>query len=615
MKKLFSFLLVALLAVCTAHATVPLKRTKTHTQKDGTTLTVKVIVHGNFLIYSTSDGFAVLPNKQGDYTYAVPTANGYDAGTVVAHEPADRSEAEREYVANTAVLMPFGAPAEKYSTRGIKSFATTRSDGLGTYGQTANGTLPSIGAPVVPVIMVEFPDEHFLATTTEEELTKMLNNEGYTDAATNTNIAGSVRDYFKSQSDGLFTPTFKVVAKVMAKNGYAYYGANVGSNNSYRASDLVKEAIQTATTAGKSFSEFVVKDKGGVPLVMIYFAGPGEQSSQDYTSPNRLWAHYNSAAYTIGTVKFNSYFVGNEQLFTYKRDANGGYMVDPRSTSSDPTYVVDSTKTVRDGIGLLCHELGHALGLPDFYTTYGATHDVPTPDYWSVMDGGCYWASGYRPVGYTAYERNLMGWLQVHDLTTAQACELYPFGSGTDKPMAYRIVNPNNSKEYLLMENRTQGTWYPSTLSGGMLVTHVNYDATTWNNNRVNNTASAMGYQVVAADGVEQKAYSTAQAGGDWRAAFKGDLYPSTSNVTEVASWKVYSGTTLEKPIYNIAYDSKASHIITFSFLDQTLVSGIEGVATEKSLGEAVVYDLQGRRVTQPTHGLYIVNGRKVLVP
>lgn len=165
------------------------------------------------------------------------------------------------------------------------------------------------------------------------------------------------------------------------------------------------------------------------------------------------------------------------------------------------------------------------------------------------------------------------------------------------------------------MENRTQGTWYPATLSSGMLVTHVNYDATTWNNNRVNNTASAMGYQVVAADGVEQKAYPIAQAGGDWRAAFKGDLYPGTSNVTEVASWKVYSGTTLEKPIYNIAYDSKDSHIITFSFLDQTLVSGIEGVATEKSIGEAVVYDLQGRRVTQPTHGLYIVNGRKVLVP
>lgn len=611
MKKLFSFLLVALLAVCTAHATVPLKRTKTHTQKDGTTLTVKVIVQGNFLIYSTSDGFAVLPNEQGDYTYAVPTANGYDAGTVVAHEPADRSEAEREYVANTAVLMPFGAPAEKYPTRGLKSFATTRTDGLGTYGQTANGTLPSIGAPVVPVIMVEFPDEHFLATTTEEELTKMFNSEGYTDAATNANIAGSVRDYFKSQSDGLFTPTFKVVAKVMAKNGYAYYGANVGSNNSYRVNELITEVLQTATTAGKSFSEFVVSDKGGVPLVFIYYAGSSESNSRDATRENRLWPHYSTNSRTVGGVKFNSYLVSNEQFFVYKRDASGKRIL----TDANGFPIVDSTKTVRDGIGLACHELGHALGLPDFYTTYGAEHDVPTPDFWSVMDGGCYWDNGYRPVGYTAYERNLMGWLQVHDLTTAQACELYPFGSGADKPMAYRIVNPNNSKEYLLMENRTKGTWYPAELSGGMLVTHVNYDATTWNNNRVNNTASAMGYQVVAADGMEQTASSIIEAGGDWRAAFKGDLYPGTSNVTEVASWKVYSGTTLEKPIYNIAYDSKDSHIITFSFLDQTLVSGIEGVATEKSIGEAVVYDLQGRRVTQPTHGLYIINGRKVLVP
>lgn len=302
-------------------------------------------------------------------------------------------------------------------------------------------------------------------------------------------------------------------------------------------------------------------------------------------------------------------------------------MVDPRSTSSEPTYVVDSTKTVRDGIGILCHELGHALGLPDFYLTYGAKHNVPTPDYWSLMDEGCYWKSGYVPVGLTAYERNMLGWLKIQDLTTAQACELYPFGSGEDKTMAYRIVNPNNVKEYLILENRTPGTWYPSQFGSGMLVTRVNYDAAKWNRNTVNNTSTAMGYQVVAADSVAQKLSSVAASVAQKDisqeeknlaifAPFKGDLYPGTSNVTEVPSWAVYAGTTLEKPIYNIAYYKGTSNVITFSYLDRTIVSGIEGVQTTTEIPQTTtIYDLQGRRVTHPTRGLYIINGRKVFIP
>ena len=42
------------------------------------------------------------------------------------------------------------------------------------------------------------------------------------------------------------------------------------------------------------------------------------------------------------------------------------------------------------------------------------------------------------------------------------------------------------------------------------------------------------------------------------------------------------------------------------------LPSGIRTVQTAKPVGTPVVYDLQGRRVTQPTKGLYIVGGKKV---
>lgn len=42
-------------------------------------------------------------------------------------------------------------------------------------------------------------------------------------------------------------------------------------------------------------------------------------------------------------------------------------------------------------------------------------------------------------------------------------------------------------------------------------------------------------------------------------------------------------------------------------------VTGIDNVKVETSK-DNIVYDLQGRRVSQPAKGIYIVNGKKVLV-
>ena len=41
--------------------------------------------------------------------------------------------------------------------------------------------------------------------------------------------------------------------------------------------------------------------------------------------------------------------------------------------------------------------------------------------------------------------------------------------------------------------------------------------------------------------------------------------------------------------------------------------TGLRSIGTTKTSGEDIIYDLQGRRVTHPTHGIYIINGKKVL--
>jgi hypothetical protein len=75
---------------------------------------------------------------------------------------------------------------------------------------------------------------------------------------------------------------------------------------------------------------------------------------------------------------------------------------------------------------------------------------------------------------------------------------------------------------------------------------------------------------------------------------------------------------TATKPSAGIVYITKAN-VNTGSTAPEFLTiggetTGIKSLTPVLSEGEGAVYDLQGRKVAQPTKGLYIVNGRKVVV-
>ena len=46
----------------------------------------------------------------------------------------------------------------------------------------------------------------------------------------------------------------------------------------------------------------------------------------------------------------------------------------------------------------------------------------------------------------------------------------------------------------------------------------------------------------------------------------------------------------------------------------EAYVTGIEQITTSTTDGTKVIYDLQGRRVQVPSKGLYIVNGKKMII-
>ena len=84
-------------------------------------------------------------------------------------------------------------------------------------------------------------------------------------------------------------------------------------------------------------------------------------------------------------------------------------------------------------------------------------------------------------------------------------------------------------------------------------------------------------------------------------------FYKWTSN-NSLSAGKVY----LNVPAMNAPAESR--DYLTFAFEDQATGVGASLMNSEKCKVNSAVFDLQGRRVVNPTKGLYIVNGKKVIV-
>ncbi len=82
-------------------------------------------------------------------------------------------------------------------------------------------------------------------------------------------------------------------------------------------------------------------------------------------------------------------------------------------------------------------------------------------------------------------------------------------------------------------------------------------------------------------------------------------------DVKELGFYK-YTGTTLgaNKAFLPLA---AAASVKGFAFSFEGEETGVQGVSS--ATRNDVIYDLSGRRVSKPTKGLYIVNGKKIVVP
>ena len=435
----------------------PVRRTVTLT--DGTQLTVTLKGDEFLHYYVTDDGRKV--ELQADGTYALLSDATFDTRRAAARQRHESVSQTRREVRSKAAGSVNTDAAFKGKKKGL-------------------------------VLLVDFPDAR-MQSNSYNVYERMLNEDGYHE----NNHIGSVYNYFKDQSYGQFELTFDVVGPITVSQKMAYYGENNAQGSDSHPADMVREAVIQAD-ASVNFRDYDWDGDGNVDQVYVIYAGYAESSG---AAPETIWPHQWNLSGSTG-----------------RRVTLDGVVVGKYACSNE---LSQSTSTGVAGIGTICHEFSHTLGLPDFYDVdYNGHYGMYS---WSIMDNGCYNDGGYTPCSYTAYEKDFFGWKELETISTEQALTLKPLDAGG---VGYKIVSQENEKEYIVIENIQQTGWNRAAMGHGMLAVHVDYNATAWARNNVN-TGDVQHMTVIAAD----NDYTTSYSSG------RGDPYPGTSGNTELSDY------------------------------------------------------------------------------
>ena len=356
-------------------------------QSDGTTLSLVHTGDEALHYFMTTDGFPVVKDASGDYMYATFSQDGTFLSTgVVAHNVEARNSDE------VALLSTINCDAVKENVTNVHAARSAK------YRKAATARSSSIitqGEVFIPVLLVQFSDVKF--TFTKEDIKKLLNEENYKyNFADMYTAYGSARDYFIAQSGGLFKPEFVVTDIVTLPQPMAYYGGNDSSGDDKNPQAMIRDGIGLAD-ATMNFAQFDNNLDGEIEFLYCIYAGYSESTGAD---SNTVWPHQ-------WVLSSNG----------DKKHADGVYC-DTYACSSElslnETYEQNSGKYLA-GIGTICHEFSHCLGLHDVYDVSGSSGNWGM-DEWDLMDMGSYAAEGYIPVGYNSYQKEACGWQKLHQV-------------------------------------------------------------------------------------------------------------------------------------------------------------------------------------------------------
>lgn len=445
MRKL-SFLLMAAIVCIIAQANPANPGLVQVPQPDGSLLTIRLVGDEFYHFNTTADDYTILLNDKGGYVYAQLQGQELVATDILAHDEGNRSAAELALLATTPKRLVNEVAIEQANIRRVK-----RNVDLSNFDFANFRGL---------VILIDFADKKFASEDPQAFYTEMFSTEnltGFHEPVKDQDVTclGSVRDYFSDQSEGVFCPPFDV------------YGPYTSTRNANQCYDNSTTIFTTALKRANDDVDFTRYDNNNDGLVdMVFFLVAGYSAASNGESSGYLWPHASN--------------------LNYRRINYDGKWMDRYACSTELYGWETSPSTVTvEGIGTVCHEFSHVLGLPDFYDTDyarsgGESHH---PGEWDLMAGGSDFNYGRTPVGYTLYERYALGWAHPKTITGEGT---YSVGAVNVTRDGFILRSPVDN-EFFIIENRQKTSWDSYLPGHGMIVTRVDSTNTSiWSANQVN---------------------------------------------------------------------------------------------------------------------------------
>jgi M6 family metalloprotease-like protein len=320
----------------------------------------------------------------------------------------------------------------------------------------AQGPSPAVnlgGQPLL-IIFVDFTPSARVGSTAASLASKFFG------------ASSSVKHYYEQVSYGNFSTTPAPESNVslggLANDGIVsvtlnYPHPNTGSTIDDRNRNITRDAL-IAANSHVDFSQFDTNGNGvlsATELHLIIVVAGYERSYSSSPCGASAWGHRWGLSGSVPAPVLDGKVVGQ----TYSQFGEWHC-----ANSNPPGHAAT--------IGIMVHELGHDLGLPDLYDTDGSSEGVGN---WSVMAGGSWNRTslpGDSPAHFDPWSKYFVGWVSPTLVTTTLTNESIS-QAATNADLYQFLPGTPSSGEYFLIENR-QKTGYDAGLPGsGLLIWHI----------------------------------------------------------------------------------------------------------------------------------------------
>lgn len=426
--------------------------------KNGKTVSIYLRGDENYKYALSEDGFTLLSDGE-NWWYAEKDENGnLIASKFALNTIEDADESLRAF----KVLCPKHIVNES-SAVSKTQMGQTRRIGI------QNGE-PIVGQRRALVVLMQYRDVKM--TRSREEFEALFNEVGFS----LDNAKGSVRDFYNYASAGQLEYVSDVYGPYTSLNNMRYYGQNSsGSGKDANAIELCLEAIRNLPK-DIDLSIYDNDHDGIVDNIHIIFAGYGEEAS---ASSDAIWSHeYPHRIVMKSEVGMNF----------------AGYSCTPELRGNMGKKI--------SNIGVICHELGHALGANDYYdTNYAVEGSYDGTGKWDVMASGSWNDNGCLPPNFNPYVRTHdFGWERQILISNEDTITIPMHSDNVNKNVVYRLNTASNN-DYFLLENRQQENFDASLPGRGLMIYHVHPNIDNFSSTNSINDTNPQGFYPVCASG------------------------------------------------------------------------------------------------------------------